>query len=59
MATIPTKVVIDSCTTITLSRTIATLVDELNDKNFKCMNHKQHAVSVFVEAALAALRDEF
>jgi hypothetical protein len=51
MATIPIKVDIDSCTTITLFKTIAKLVDELNDKSVKCMNSKQHAVSVFVEAA--------
>ncbi len=51
MATMPTKVDIDSCTTTALFKTIAKLVDELNDKSVKCMNHKQHAVSVFVEAA--------
>ncbi len=52
MATIPTKMDIDSCTTITLFQTIAKLVDELNEKSVKCiMNRKQHAVSVFVEAA--------
>jgi hypothetical protein len=50
MATIPTKVDIDSCTTITLFQTIAKFVDELNDKNVKCMNHKLHSVGVFVEA---------
>ncbi len=50
MATIPTKVDIDSCTTIALIKTIAKLVDELNDKSVKCMIHKPHAVSVFVEA---------
>jgi hypothetical protein len=51
MATLPTKVDIDGCTTITLYKTIANLVDELNDKSVKCMNRKPHAVSVFVVAA--------
>ncbi len=51
MATITARVDIDSCTTITLFNTIAKLVDELNDKNVKCMNHKQHSVGVFVDAA--------
>ena len=51
MATIPTKVDIDSCTTLTLFKAIAKLVDELYDKNVKCMNSKQHSVGVFVEAA--------
>ena len=51
MATIPTKVVdIDSCTTISRFKTIAKLVDELNDKDVKCMCRNLHAVSVFVEA---------
>ncbi len=49
MATISTKVDIDSCITIVLFKTIARLVDELKDKSVKCMNGKQHAVSVFVE----------
>ncbi len=51
MATISTKVDIDSCTNITLFKTIAKFVDELNDNSVKCMNRTPHAVSVFVEAA--------
>ncbi len=37
MASTPTKVDIDSCTTITLFKSIAKLVDELNDKSVKCI----------------------
>jgi hypothetical protein len=51
MVEIPTKVDIDSCTTITLFKTIAKLVEELNDKYVKRMNCKQLEVSVLVEAA--------
>ncbi len=51
MATMPTKVDIDSCTTTALFKTIAKLVNELNDKSVECMYLEQHAVSVFVEAA--------
>jgi hypothetical protein len=54
MATVPTKVDIDSCTTITLFKTIAKLVDELNDKSVKCMIRKPHAVSVFGSSTLRA-----
>ena len=36
MAAIPTKVDIDNCTTITLFKTVAKLVYELNAKNVKC-----------------------
>ncbi len=51
MATIPTKVDIESCTTITLFKTITKLVKELNDKNVKCMNCKHNSGCIFVEAA--------
>jgi hypothetical protein len=51
MATFQTKVDVDSCTTITLFKTIAKLVNELNVKNVKCMNCKPHSVGMFVEAA--------
>jgi hypothetical protein len=32
-------------------KTIASRVNERNDKNVECMNHKPHSVAVFVEAA--------
>ncbi len=51
MATIPTMVDINSCTIITLFKTITKLVDELNDKSVQCMKCKQHSVGVFVVAA--------
>ena len=51
MATTQNRIDTDNCYAITLYKTVAKIVDALNDKNVKDQYYKPHAVSVFVEAA--------
>ena len=49
MATTQNRIDTDNCDALTLYKTLAKIVDALNDKNVKY--RKPHAVSVFVGAA--------
>ena len=51
MATPQNRIDTDNCDAFTLYKTLAKIVDALNDKNVKDQYRKPHAVSVFVEAA--------
>ena len=51
MATTQNKSDTDNCDAITLYKTLAEILDALNDKNVKDQYRKPHSVSVFVEAA--------
>ena len=51
MATTQNRIDTDNCDALTLYKTLARIVDALNDKNVKDQYRKPHAVSVFVEAA--------
>ena len=49
MATTQNRIDTDNCDALTLYKTLAKIVDALNDKKVKDQYRKPHAVSVFVE----------
>ena len=51
MATTQNRIDTDNCNALTLYKTLAKIVDALNDKNVKDQYRKPHSVSVFKKAA--------